>query len=109
MQQRRLSVAIQMFLQQRNLTQIDLARVAKVSQSTVSRAARMEPTRWSRAHQRLFTYMQKAGIIAPPFAGEQLVLAAFEDVWDRSVEHASAVARIIKATEDLRPVRKESA
>jgi transcriptional regulator with XRE-family HTH domain len=110
MQQDGLPQALRAYMREANLTQIEIAVGADISQATVSRLLKREPARRTRAYLRLFTYMQQAGRIAPPpVAGEQLVLAAFLGIWDESAEHANAVARIIKATEDLRPVRKESA
>jgi hypothetical protein len=40
----------------------------------------------------------------PPKKGVQRVVTAFERIWDRTDEHAAAVARIIDALDDLRPV-----
>jgi hypothetical protein len=38
-----------------------------------------------------------------PKKGAQRILTAFERIWDRTEEHADAVARIISALDNLRP------
>jgi len=108
MQQANLPEAIRSLMERDHVSQATIAKAASVSQPTVSRAAKRQPVRHSAAAQKLFTYIQQAGPAAsPPSSGEQLVLIAFDRIWDRSDAHASAVAKIISATEDLRPISKE--
>ena len=110
MQQAGRAEALRAYLKREKLTQAQLAARIGVSQATVSRAMKQEPVRQTRQGQMVFNYMQQAGIIdRPPPPIEQLVLGAFLDVWDRSEAHASAVAKIIKATEGLRPEKRETA
>lgn len=107
MQQVGLREAIRTYMARERLSQSELANRVGISQSTVSRALKQDRLRSSQADSRLFSFMQQAGMIGrPPAAVEQLVLSAFEGVWDRTEEHANAVAKIIKATEGLRPVKK---
>jgi transcriptional regulator with XRE-family HTH domain len=110
MQQRGLPEALRAYLMREGMSQVRLAREAGVSQATVSRAMKQEAIRRTKPGQKLFNYMRQAGMIGrPPPLIEQLVLGAFVEVWDQTEEHASAVAKIIKATEGLRPIKRESA
>ncbi|MGH9462335.1 MAG: helix-turn-helix domain-containing protein [Vicinamibacteria bacterium] len=93
------------FMKKHRLTQEALARHVGVSQSTVSRALTNAPIRHGEARSRLFIY---ASIQEQQSRGEahgsRRVLKAFKRVWDGSDGHADAVARIIEATADLRPM-----
>lgn len=102
------SVQLREFMAKRGLNQVQLARQANVSQSTVSRALRRTPKHYGRARHNLFTY---ARITEPPVgrsdkerSGIKQVLAAFNRIWDGSDAHAAAVASVIDALEGLRPV-----
>jgi hypothetical protein len=96
------------FMRRKGLNQSQLARLATVSQSTVSRAL---SAAWRRgaAQQRLFIYAD----IAPPSSprmrgGRRQVIRAFDQIWDGSDDHATAVAKVIDALSGLRPAdRKE--
>jgi transcriptional regulator with XRE-family HTH domain len=94
------------FMQQRRLSQTALAQVAGVSQATVSRALGRGGLRHGAARSKLFTHAGISEWKAPGSRGEgrELVLEAFERVWDHSEAHAVAVARVIDALADLRPV-----
>jgi predicted XRE-type DNA-binding protein len=110
MQQDSLQEALRAYLKQQRITQAQLANRIGISQATVSRAMKQTPIRQTQQGHRLFNFMQEVGMIGrPPPLVEQLVLGAFVEVWDRSEAHADAVARIIKATEGLRPVKRETA
>ena len=93
------------FMKDHRLTQKALAHRANVSQSTVSRALANAPIRHGEARSRLFDYAsiheQQNRAEAH---GSRRVLKAFKRVWDGSDGHADAVARIIEATADLRPM-----
>ncbi len=91
------------FMEANRLTQEAIANVAKVSQSSVSRALRRNSVRHGKAGAKLFIYMQQhlsAGFVSQ---GKGKVVEAFESIWDGSEEHATAIARIIKASDGLRP------
>lgn len=93
------------YMKRRGLTQAKLARLANVSQATVSRALRGLPERHGAARHKLFTYAR----IEPTAAGRsdeqgpERVVEAFGRIWDGSDAHASAVARVIDALDGLRP------
>lgn len=93
------------FMTRRRLSQVALADVAGVSQSTVSRALRNAPLRHGEARSRLFTYAQISQLeMRHEPQGRNRVLNAFNGIWDGSDVHADAVARIIEAMAGLRPV-----
>ena len=93
------------FMREHRLTQEALARRAGVSQSTVSRALTNAPMRHGEARSRLFAYASIHERQSRDEAhGSRRVLNAFKLVWDGSEGHADAVARIIEATADLRPM-----
>jgi hypothetical protein len=81
-----------------------LARRAGVSQSTVSRAIAGIGIRHGAARSKLFRFIHNHSTSLPPKKGAQRVLTAFERIWDRTEEHADAVARIISALDNLRPI-----
>lgn len=94
---------ISKFMEREAISEATLADLAGVSQSTVSRAIAGAGVRYGAARSKLFTYIQQHSIDVPPKKGAQRVVAAFERIWDRTEEHASAVAKIIDALGDLRP------
>jgi altronate dehydratase len=115
MQQDSRRTLLEEFMKDRHLSQVDLAKAAKISQSTVSRALARETTRQTKAMSRLFVYMQEqlrsqalSGIRAQPLSGKgkAKVINAFEAIWDGSDIHASAIANIITASRDLRPIKR---
>ncbi len=95
------------FLQTTGISQAELAEKAKVSQATVSRAMGGRPQRHGSAREKLFTFIhqwtpQPRSASASPHA----VFDAVEQVWDGSPEHATALARVIKATAGLAPIHR---
>ena len=104
MQEANISSLVQQYLAAHSLSQAELAKLASVSQATVSRAIREPAHGHGSARSRLFTFMQREiQIGTPPLAGTDRVVGAFAKIWDGSEEHAAAVARIIEACEGLRP------
>jgi len=103
------SEALKAFMEEKHLGQTELARAAGVSQSTVSRALSGLPLKHGRARSKLFTYAQlkDPNQEVPPKKGPQRVMTAFHRIWDGTEDHANAVAKIIDALEDLKPVRKK--
>ncbi len=106
MQQERLAHALRSLMQEKRLSQQEIAFHANVSQSTVSRALRGGTKRQGRGTARLFTYMQNEIGHEWALDGKDKVVKAFESVWDGSNEHAAAIAKIIKASEGLGPVER---
>jgi predicted transcriptional regulator len=87
------------------LNQIEMARQAKVSQPTISRALKGGlRKRRGKAYIRIFTYIHKknrrAGVLR---VDRNEVLQAFDRVWGASKAHAAAVAKVIDALDGLRP------
>ena len=103
------SEALKAFMEDRHLGQVELARAAGVSQSTVSRALSGLPLKHGRARSKLFAYAQLTDPYqqVPPRKGPQRVMTAFHRIWDGTDDHANAVAKIIDALEDLKPARKK--
>ena len=104
MQEDSLAKDLLALIQGRHLTQESIAKAANVSQATVSRALRGRIERQGRARTKLFIYIQQE------LQGEELVgtgkekvVKAFESIWDSSEEHATAIARIIRASGGLLP------
>jgi predicted XRE-type DNA-binding protein len=89
-----LSAAIRDMMKREGLSQAELGERAGVNQSVISRALREEPQRIGGAHARLVQYMQQHAI--PGAAQDALV-----EIWDGSVDHASALAGLIRASNDL--------
>ncbi len=86
------------------ISQKELAERATVSQSTVSRALANIPEKRSVARRKLFNYMQQRASETMPEA----ISIAFRRVWDGSDVHTAALARLIEATEDLRPIPSDA-
>jgi transcriptional regulator with XRE-family HTH domain len=103
------SEALKAYMEERHLGQVELAREAGVSQSTVSRALSGAPLKHGRARSKLFTYAQleDPNQQMPPKKGPQRVMTAFKRIWDGTEDHANAVAKIIDALEDLKPAKKK--
>jgi Bacterial regulatory proteins, lacI family len=95
--------AISAFLAKTAISEATLAKLAGVSQSTVSRSINGTSLRHGAARTKLFTYIQEQAAL-PPKKGVQRVVVAFEQIWDQTEEHAAAVAQIIDALGKLRPV-----
>jgi hypothetical protein len=93
------------------LNQVQLAKKARVSQSTVSRA--LDPSastvRKGAARSKLFIY---AGITefsdGPELShGRDKVIEAFYQIWNNTEAHADAIARVMCALADLEPVSRD--
>lgn len=91
-------------MEERSLTQADVAREASVSQPTVSRALRGVPLRTGRARDRLLIY---SGMGAAEANGPDRIAAAFQRIWDKTEAHADAVVKVIDALEGLAPVKRD--
>lgn len=87
------------YLERSQLSQAELARKAKVSQSTVSRARSTPVARHGRARAQLFRYIQKQTGLELHQAVKEAVAAT----WDGSDEHAKALAGLISASRELWP------
>ena len=104
MQEGDFSQRLKQFMKAKGLSQKALASAAGVSQSAVSRILRNASQRQGRANSQLCIYMQQQpGYEAFEGEGKEKVLRAFESIWDKTEKHATAIARIIKAAEGLRP------
>lgn len=99
-QDARLAAFLADVLTSEGISQTELARRAGVSQSAVSRALHQRSIRRGPARSRLVDLMHQGGF----GRGTERFEKAFRRVWDGSVEHAEALARIISACEGLRPV-----
>ena len=93
------------YMRNARLSQVELAKLAGVSQATVSRALRGTNQKHSDARKKLFTY---AGLddhygSSSTARGINLLTAAFSKIWDGSDAHALAVAKIIESLYGLRP------
>ena len=88
-----------------HLTQEGLANLAKVSQSTVSRALSGARLRRGAARGRLFKYAGIVDTVDMPRKGIKAVIHAFEKIWDGSPTHADAVADVIISLAKLRPAK----
>jgi transcriptional regulator with XRE-family HTH domain len=103
MQERLLANVLRRYMNEKQLSQKDIAKQVGVHQSTVSRALSGEVLRRGKGRQQLCKYMQQ--LIKPQdwLDGKDIVVSAFESIWDGSDDHAAAIARIIRASEGLRP------
>lgn len=104
MQEDSLAKDLLTLIQSKHLSQESIAKEAKVSQATVSRALRGRLERRGRARTRLFNYIhQESQNEELSGTGKEKVIKAFENIWDRSEEHAAAIAKIIRASSGLLP------
>ncbi len=95
------------FMDQCHLSQADVAKAVRISQASVSRALAGNAKRHGGARAKLFRYMQNhTDPDDSSTKGNKKVMRAFEAVWDGSEAHALALARIIKASEGLRPMKR---
>ena len=107
MQEDSLAKGLLMLIQSRHLSQKSIAKAAKVSQASVSRALRGHIERRGRARARLFNYIhQELQNEVLSGTGKEKVIKAFEKIWDRSEEHAAAIAKIIRASGGLLPAKR---
>lgn len=98
-----LKSALRAYMDMSRLSEQDLARAAGVSQSTVSRALNATAVRRGKARARLFKYCGINEYLEhTPDRVREVVMGAFERVWDRSDDHAAAIAKVIDALADLR-------
>jgi transcriptional regulator with XRE-family HTH domain len=88
-------------MRERQLTQADVAKHARVSQASVSRVLRRkEPQRSGAAYLRIYSYIQSQ------HENEQQpleVFAAVRRVWDGSERHAAALRELIESSQRLWP------
>ncbi len=91
------------FMRVNHLSQKDVAKEVNISQASVSRALSRVPQRQGKAAARLSIYMQERSNLGFGGRGADIVVEAFKSIWDRSEAHAIAIARIIKASDGLRP------
>jgi len=106
MQEKDAGELVKRLLQDKQLTQTELAKKAGVDQSTVSRVIRNQNTvRQGRSKAKLLVFARKA-LRGDLDKGEGKILTAFKSIWDGSEEHASAIARVIGATADLQPKKR---
>jgi transcriptional regulator with XRE-family HTH domain len=102
------SARLEAFLRDRSLSEQQMAEMAGVSQSTVSRARHGSPQRHGGARERLFTFLEnELNGSATAGSGRDQVLNAFDRIWDGSEVHATAVAKVIQALDGLRPMEKQ--
>jgi class 3 adenylate cyclase len=102
------SARLEALMNERRLSQEQLAESAGVSQSTVSRALRKGPQRNGRARAILFTFVEnELNRTVPVGTGRDQVLGAFDRIWDGTELHAAAVVKVIEALVDLRPFEKQ--
>jgi arginine repressor len=96
-------------MDRKGLTQAALARRARVSQATVSRALAGIALQRGRARSKLFIYagIQEQPESQRPGQSTGQVVKAFEAIWDGTQSHARAVARIIEALGELRPKERK--
>ena len=95
-------------MDRQQLSQAELARLARVSQSTVSRALSGRSLRRGAARRRLFSYTgidawTDTAITTP---SRDRVVAGFQRIEQNSKLHADAIAVIIDALAGLEPASK---
>jgi transcriptional regulator with XRE-family HTH domain len=97
---RDLPEAVAAYLKRAGISQVELANRARVSQATVSRAQSGPPGQHGRAQAQLFRYIQSqlSEETLPP-----TLTAAVSSAWDRTEEHAEALAALISASRQLWP------
>lgn len=92
-------------MQERHLSQQEMAELAGVSQSTVSRTLKGKIVKNGNGKRLLFNFMQQQLGQEILLDGKDKVVRAFESVWDGSDEHAVAIAKIIRASNGLFPAK----
>lgn len=94
------------YMYEKGLSQTQLAKRAKVSQSTVWRALNGQSKRRGAARIKLFNYVGIDEWEDLPSASNNApanIIEAFERIWDHTPEHAKAIAKVIDALAGLRP------
>lgn len=94
-------------MEAKGLDQTELARLAQVSQATVSRVLRGGVRkRRGRAYLRLCNYIhQQTQQQMFPTISRERVHEAIDRIWDASRTHAEAIMRIVDALDRLRTSR----
>ena len=105
MQQDSLAAKLHALIQEKQLSQKDVATAAGISQSTVSRALKGDLKRRGEAKKKLFIYMQQQSQVEIANKGRAKVISAFDAIWDQTEAQADAVADIIKACGKLTPTK----
>lgn len=100
------SIIIRHLMTEKGLTQAQLAKLADISQSAVSRLLHGGGhERYGRARIKLFKYARteesSLGDLTDP--GPKRVANAFCRIWDGTEDHTLAIVRIISALAGLRP------
>jgi len=92
------------FMNREGLSQETLAKKARVSQATVCRALKNESIRRGAARNRLFKYAKITEWMNYERSRKSRarVLLAFDRIWDRTDQHANAIARVIDALAEFR-------
>ena len=95
------------FMKARGWNQTKMAKKARVSQASVSRALKGGvPKRRGRAHLRICNCMHQEKsrkTVDPTDKGK--VMQVFERIWGTSQAHADAIARVIQALDGICPPR----
>lgn len=96
-------VALLLWIEQEDLRQGELAKLAGVSQAAVSRVLAGKPAREGRAFKKLCNYAIERQTESPnrplntsPIVDHTLASAIWE-VWNGTPEHARAIAAVIRA------------
>ncbi|MBL8180002.1 MAG: XRE family transcriptional regulator [Blastocatellia bacterium] len=105
MQEEFLAKSLHKLIREKHLSQQEIAEMAGVSQSTVSRALTGNIVRSGKGRRMLFRFMQQELDQETLLDGKDKVVRAFESVWDGSEEHAIAIAKIISASNGLFPAK----
>jgi transcriptional regulator with XRE-family HTH domain len=100
-----MAYVVRRYLETERISQEELAKRAKVSQATVSRALAVKPRRHGPARAQLFEFIHKQA--GAPARAPASVAAAVEEVWDGSEAHEAALAFLIVASAELWPKMKE--
>ncbi len=85
------------FRQEQGLSQAKIAEIAGISQSTVSRRERKPPQRHSDATYKLCSYADTVTGGKKISSRKKDVQKSFDEVWDKSEAHATAISKIIEA------------
>lgn len=99
------------FLGEDHGIQKDIARKAGVHQSTISRIKAGEKrVRYSKGLRKLCKYARipieiEIPASPPDPTGNEELMRALAEVWDGSIAHAKALARLIRDTKHLSPSR----
>lgn len=84
----------------KGMSQIELAEIVGISQSTISRRERKPPQRHSEATYRLCNYAERK-FRGAKASDKRALQRSFDEVWNKSDAHAAALSKIIDAFVDL--------